>query len=48
MIFRGLQRLDAQYRERWQLGCKNWLTPACEEHLLGSRNRRKHRAGAKR
>ena len=25
----GLQRLDAQDRERWRLGCKNQLTPAC-------------------
>ena len=44
---RGLQRLDAQDRERWKLGCKNQLTPACGEPLLGSRNRRKHIPGAK-
>ena len=47
MIARGLRRLDAQDRERWQLGCKNQLIPACEEHLLGARNRRKHILGAK-
>ena len=47
MIARGLQRLDAQDRERWQLGCKNRLTHACRKHLLGSRNRRKHIPGAK-
>ena len=29
MTARGLQRLDAQDRERWKLGCKNQLTPAC-------------------
>ena len=39
MIARGLQRLNAQDRERWRVGCKRRLTPACEEHLLGSRNR---------
>ena len=44
---RGLQRLDAQDRERWRLGCKNQLTPACGEPLLGSRNRKKHIPGAK-
>ena len=48
IIARGLQRLDAQDRERWRLGCKNRLTPACGEHLLGSRNRRKQIPGAKR
>ena len=48
MIARGLQRLDAQDRERWRLGCKNRLTPACGEHLLGSRNRRKQIPGVKR
>ena len=37
MAARGLQRLDAQDHERWRLGCKNWLTPACGKHLLGSR-----------
>ena len=42
MTARGLQRLHAQDRERWRLGCKNQLTPACMEPLLGSRNRRKH------
>ena len=47
MTARGLQRLDAQDRERWRLGCKNQLTPACGEPLLGSRNRRKHIPGAK-
>ena len=47
MTARGLQRLDAQDRERWRLGCKNQLTPACGEPLLGSRNRRKHISGAK-
>ena len=47
MTARGLQRLDAQDRERWRLGCKNQLTPACGEPLLGSRNRRKHILGAK-
>ena len=41
MTARGLQRLDAQDRERWQLGCKNQLTPACGEPLLGTRNRKK-------
>ena len=38
MTARGLQRLDAQDRERWQLGCKNQPTPACGEPLLSSRN----------
>ena len=47
MTARGLQRLDAQDRERWRLGCKNQLTPACGEPLLGSRNRREHISGAK-
>ena len=47
VIARGLQKLDAQDRERWRLGCKNRMTPACREHLLGSRNRRKHIPGAK-
>ena len=47
MTARGGQRLDAQDRERWRLGCKNQLTPACGEPLLGSRNRRKHNPGAK-
>ena len=47
MIARGLPRLDAQDHERWQLGFKNRLTPACGKHLLGSRNRRKHIPGAK-
>ena len=47
MTARGLQRLDAQDRERWQLRCKNQLTPACGKLLLGSRNRRKHIPGAK-
>ena len=47
MTARGLQRLDAQDRERWRLGCKNQLTPACGEPLLGSRNRKKHIPGAK-
>ena len=47
MTARGLQRLDAQDRERWRLGCKNQLTPACGEPLLSSRNRRKHIPGAK-
>ena len=28
MIVRGLQRLNAQDRERWRPGCKNQLTPA--------------------
>ena len=42
MTARGLQRLDAQNRERWRLGCQSQLTPACGEPLLGSRNRRKH------
>ena len=28
MTARGLQRLDAQDRERWRLGCKNQLPPA--------------------
>ena len=44
---RSLHRLDAQDRERWRLGCKNQLVLACEEPLLGSRNRRKHIPGAK-
>ena len=43
----GLQRLDAQDRERWRLGWKNQLTPACGEPLLGSRNRRNNIPGAK-
>ena len=47
MTARGLQRLDAQDRERWRLGCKNHLTPACGESLLGSRNRRNNIPGAK-
>ena len=47
MIARGLQRLDAQDHERWQLGSKNRLTHASGKHLLGSRNRRKHISGAK-
>ena len=47
MTARGLQRLDAQDRERWRLGCKNQLTPACGEPLLGSRNGKKHIPGAK-
>ena len=47
MTARGLQRLDAQDRERWRLGCKNQLTPACGEPLLGSRNRRKHHSWGK-
>ena len=47
MTARGLKRLDAQDRERWRLGCKNQLTPACGEPLLGSRNGRKHIPGAK-
>ena len=47
MTARGLQKLDAQDRERWRLGCKNQLTPTCGEPLLGSRNRRKHIPGAK-
>ena len=46
MIVRGLQRFDAQNRKRRRLGCKKKLTPACGEHLLGSRNRRKHIPGA--
>ena len=29
MSARGLQWLDAQDRERWRLGCKNQLIPAC-------------------
>ena len=40
MIARSLQRLDVQDRERWQLGCENRLTPACEEHLLSTQNRK--------
>ena len=47
MTARGLQRLDAQDQKRWRLGCKNQLTPAGEEPLLGSRNRKKHIPGAK-
>ena len=47
MTARGLQRLDAQDRERRRLGCKNQLTPACGEPLLGSRNRRNNIPGAK-
>ena len=47
MTARGLQRLDAQDRERWRLSCKNQLTPACGKPLLGSRNRKKHIPGAK-
>ena len=47
MTATGLQRLDAQDRERWRLGCKNQLTPACGEPLLSSRNRRKHIPWAK-
>ena len=47
MTARGLQRLDAQDRERWRLGCKNQLTHAWGEPLLGSKNRRKHIPGAK-
>ena len=47
MTARGLQRLDALDCERWQLGCKNQLTPPCGEPLLGSRNRGKHIPGAK-
>ena len=47
MTARGLQRLDAPDRERWQLGCKNQLTPACREPLLGSSNKRKHIPAAK-
>ena len=47
MTARGLQRLDAQDRERWRLGCKNQLTPACGKPLLCSGNRRKHIPGAK-
>ena len=47
MTARGLQRLVAQDHERWRLGCKNQLTPACGGPLLGSRNRRKHIPGAK-
>ena len=34
MISRDLQRLDAPDRERWQTGCKNRLTPACEEQTI--------------
>ena len=45
MTARGLQRLDAQDRERWRLGCKNQPTPACGEPQLGSRIRRKHIPG---
>ena len=33
MIAKGFQRLDAQDREIRQLGCKNRMIPACEEHL---------------
>ena len=33
MTARGLQRLDAQDRERWRLGCINQLTSACGEPL---------------
>ena len=47
MTARGLQRLDTQDRGRWQLGCKNQLTPACGKPLLGSRSKRKHIPGAK-
>ena len=47
MTARGLQRLDAQDRERWRLRCKNQLTPACRELLLDSRKRRKQIPGAK-
>ena len=35
MTARGLQRLDAQDRERWRLGCKNQLTPACGKTSAG-------------
>ena len=47
IIARGLQRLEAQNRERWGLSCENWLTPECGEHLLGFKNRRKHIPAAK-
>ena len=47
MTARGLQRLDAQDRERWRVRCKNQLTLACRKPLLGSRNRRKHIPGVK-
>ena len=47
MTARGLQKLDAEDRERWQLGFKNQLIPACREPLLGSISRRKHIPGAK-
>ena len=40
MIARGLQRLNAQDRERWQPCCKNRLPHACGENLMGFRNRR--------
>ena len=43
MIARGLQRLNAQDRERWRPVCENRMTPtctSCREHLLGSRNRK--------
>ena len=47
MTARGLQRLDAQDRERWRLGCKNQLTPACREPLLGSRNKKETHSWSK-
>ena len=47
MTAKGLQRLDAQDREKWRLGCKNQQTPAWGEPRLGSRNRWKHIPGAK-
>ena len=47
MIVRGLQTLDAQDHEEWQLGCKNRQTPACKKYLLSYKNRRKYISGEK-
>jgi len=37
MIVRGLKRSDAVDRTHWRLGCRNRLTPACEDNKPGSR-----------
>ena len=47
IIARGLQRLEAHDCKRWQLDCKNRLTAAYGEHLLGYKNKRKHIPEAK-
>jgi len=37
MKVRGLKRSNAVNQTFWRLGYRNWLTPACEDNKLGSR-----------